>query len=180
MRWKLLIPIIVALFILASCVQPSVGPPLVGEESRQVITMEVIDQIIYWECQSFWTEEKFAELSKNNLIAGFEGKYKVDARGFEVSLDEAGRSTIVKCQVYGCVSKGADRYTADFLWFLNPLGLDFIEDDFEKSKHGLSWEGSVNGVSMIIKIECPPQDSVYEAWQHPVGHCHGHVWWPIS
>lgn len=137
MRWNLLILIIVTLLILAGCVQPSVGPPLVGEESRQVIRMEVIDQIIYWECQSFWTEEKFAELSKNNLIARFEGKYKVDARGFEVSLEEAGRSTIVKCQVYGCVSRGADRYTADFLWFLRPLMLDFIDDNFEESNHGL-------------------------------------------
>ena len=180
MRWRLLIPIIVALLILPGCVQPSVGPPLVGEESRQVIKMEVIDQVLYYQCQSFWTEEKFAELSKYDLIARFREKYKVDAQEFQVSFDEASRSTIVKCQVIGCVLKGATKYTADFLWFLNPLGLDFIEDNFEKSNHGLSWEGIVNGEPTIIKIECLPQDSIYEAWQHPVGHCHGHVWWPVS
>jgi len=51
---------------------------------------------------------------------------------------------------------------------------------FKELEHRLSWEGEIDGIPATIKIECPPQDSIYEAWQHPVGHCHGHVWWPVS
>ena len=53
----------------------------------------------------------------------------------------------------------------------------FIDDNFKESEEGLSWEGEVGGIQTGITIKLPPQESVYEAWKHPVGHCHGHVWW---
>lgn len=183
-RWIYVIPLVIALLVLSSCAQAEVGPPPTGEETKQItkqiIEVKAVDQIVSYHCQSFWTEERFSKLSEQDLKAKFKEKYKVDAREFEFSFDEASHSTTIECQVYGSISKSADRYTADLLWFLTPLGLDFIDDDFEKSNHGLSWEGEIDGVPTTIEVECPPQDSIYEAWQDPVGHCHGHIWWPVS
>jgi len=158
---------------------PPSEPPLL-EETKQIIEVEVVDQVVQYQCQCFWSEEKFSQLSENDLKARFKGKYSVDARDFEFSFDKTNYSTITKCRVCGAISKSRVRYTADFLWLLNPLGLDFIEDHFKESNHGLSWEGKINGVLTTMEVECPPKDSIYKAWQDPVGHCHGHIWWPVS
>ena len=73
------------------------------------------------------------------------------------------------------------KYSATFFWLLRPLGLDFIDSDFEESEKGLFWEGLVNGIPTSVSVDLPAIDrSVYEAWQHPVGHCHAHVWWEIA
>ena len=141
MRWSYIILPIIILLSLLGCAQPSVKPVSTGEETKLI-----------YQCQAFWAEEEFSELSESDLRARFRGKYNVDARNFGFSFDKATHSTIIKCQIYGAISKGHDRYTADFLWFLNPLGLDFIGDNFKESKHGLSWEGSVDGVPTSIKI----------------------------
>jgi len=85
-----------------------------------------------------------------------------------------------KCYVDGAISKSGDGHRGRFGWLLKPLGLDFINDNFQESKTGLSWEGTINSIPINVKVECPPQDCVYEAWQHPVGHCHQHIWWPVS
>jgi len=57
-----------------------------------------------------------------------------------------------------------------------------IELRFNESKKGLSWKGTVDGVPTSIRIECPPQDSVYGLGVYGVGvgHCHAHIWWPAS
>ena len=47
------------------------------------------------------------------------------------------------------------------------------------SKEGLFWEGKVDGIPTSITIELPLQETAYKAWEHPVGHCHGHVWWTM-
>ncbi len=190
MKWRHLVFIIASLLVLPGCAQPGTGPPPSGLPTNgitgQMIEVRVVDQTLLYGCQTFWAEEKFSGIvanmgeSKVVLIATFEGKHNVDARDFEVLFDEVSRASILSCQVYGCVSRSAERYTADFLWLLNPLGLDFIDDNFDQSKTGLSWEGSVNDVPMVITVECPPQDSIYEAWGEPYGHCHGHIWWPVS
>ena len=41
----------------------------------------------------------------------------------------------------------------------------------------IQWEGEVGGIQTGITIKLPSQESVYEGWKRPVGHCHGHVWW---
>lgn len=70
---------------------------------------------------------------------------------------------------------------ATFFWLLRPLGLDFIDNDFQESEKGLFWEGFVNGVPTTVTIQLPTVDGfVYEAWAHPIGHCHAHVWWELS
>jgi len=180
LRWSYSILPIVILLSLLGCAQPMPEPPAADVETKQIITIEARDQLLCYQCQSFWSEGKFSKLSESELKARFAGKYNVKARDFEFSFDKASHSTITKCRVYGAISKGQDRYTADFLWLLNPLGLDFIDDNFKESKHGLSWEGKLASVLTTIEVECPPQDSVYKAWQYPVGHCHGHIWWQVA
>ena len=179
MKWRTLI-IVTSLLVLLGCAPHEVKPQLASEETRRLVEVGVIDQVLLYQCQSFWSAGKFVELSEDDLEAGFKEEYDVDAREFEFSFDPANNSTLTKCHIYGTITKSGNRYTADLLWLLRPHQLDFIDNDFKESKTGLSWEGTVNGISMSIKIECPPQDCVYKAWQHPVGHCHGHIWWPAS
>ena len=105
---------------------------------------------------------------------GERGEY---AAGAEVIIDEKKKATVLKCDIHGAISESEGEYYATFKWLLVPLGLDFIDDNFKESKEGLSWEGEVGGIQTGITIKLPPQESVYEAWKHPVGHCHGHVWW---
>ena len=180
MKWRYFIPIVVSLVISFGCAPQGVAPALTGEETKQIIEVEVVDQTLLYRCQSVWSAGKFSELSENDLKTRFKEKYDVAAREFEFSFEPANHSTVTKCNIYGVTTKGGDRYTADLLWLLTPLGLDFIDNDFEESNHGLFWEGCVNGIPMSIEVKCPPQDCVYEAWQSPVGHCHGHIWWPVS
>lgn len=80
-----------------------------------------------------------------------------------------------KCYIDGAISKSDDGYRGRFGWLLEPLGLDFINDNFQESKTGLCSEGTINSIPINVKVECPPQDCVYEAWQYPVGHCHHHI-----
>lgn len=172
-----IIPLIMALAILFGCAQQEVGtsPTTLptAEKARRMIEVEVVDQTVLYRYQYFWDEEEFLELSGSELEARFKEEYNVEAKDFEISFT-------TKCYVYGTISKSRDRYTADFLWLLRPLGLDFIDDHFKETNHGLSWQGKIDGVPATIEVKCPPQDCVYEAWQHPVGHCHGHIWWPVS
>jgi hypothetical protein len=104
------------------------------------------------------------------------GEYAV---GADVEFDETKKATVLKCDVHGAITKSDDSYRATFLWLLRPLGLSFIRNNFKESKGGLSWDGEVKGIPTNIAIELPPQEVIYEAWEQPVGHCHGHVWWTM-
>lgn len=180
MKWRYLIVIVASLLVLFGCAPQEVKPPQAGEEAKRVIEVEVSDQVLLYQCQSFWSGEKFAEISQDDLKARFKEKYSVDATEFEFSFEPADHSTVTKCRIYGAITRSGNRYTADLLWLLRPYRLDFIDDDFKKSKTGFSWQGTINDIPMSINVSCPPQDCIYEAWQHPVGHCHGHIWWPAS
>ncbi len=81
--------------------------------------------------------------------------YDVDAGDSNFSFDETSHSTVTECHVYGKISKSGDEYVAYFSWFLDPLTLDFIDDNFEESKTGLSWEGNIKGVPTTIKKQPP-------------------------
>jgi hypothetical protein len=159
------------------------------EETKKatVLTVEVERIIIHYQKQSFWNESEFFGILENReefktaLIQDFtekisrygeRGEYAVDA---DVEFDEPKKATVLKCDVHDAITETDDSYRATFIWLLSPLGLDFIDDKFEESKEGLSWDGEVDGISTSITIKLPLQESVYEAWQQPVGHCHGHV-----
>jgi len=180
MTWKHLIAIVASLLILFGCAPQAPRSPLAGEEVKRMIEVKVIDQVLLYQCQSLWTADKIQEISEENLRARFEEKYDVDAKEFEFAFEPTSCLTVTRCHIYSTITKSGNRYTADLLWLLRPYGLDFINDNFRESKTGLCWQGTINGILMSIKVECPAQDCVYEDWQDPVGHCHGHIWWPAS
>ena len=169
--------------------QPGVVPETGLLENS--ITVEVEGTVIHYQKQSFWNESEFSaiwenkEEFKNAVIQDFDeklsryGERGESAVGADVKFDEAEKATVLKCDVHGAITKSDDGYRATFLWLLRPLGLSFINDKFEESKEGLSWDGEVDGIPTSITIKLPPQESVYEAGEPSVGHCHGHVWWTM-
>ena len=161
MKWRYLIPVIASLLILFGCAQPSAEPPPTGEKSKQVITIEARDQILRYQCQSFWTEEKFSELSENDLEARFNEKYNVDAQDFEFSFDKAKKSTTLICEVKGAMYS-TNSY--DFHWLLKDLPFDLYQ--FEQSEKELNYEGEVHSVPTTIRLIFP----------YAIAHCHEHVW----
>ena len=153
------------------------------------ITVEVEGTIIHYQKQSFWNESEFSailenkEEFKNAVIQDFDekmyherGEYAV---GADVEFDETKKATVLKCDVHGAITKSDDSYHATLLWLLRPLGLSFINNKFEASKEGLSWDGEVDGIPTVITVKLPPHETLYAAWQQPVWHCHGHVWWSV-
>jgi hypothetical protein len=156
------------------------------------ITVEVEGTIIHYQKQSFWNESEFSailenkEEFKNAVIEDFTeklsryGERGESAVGADVEFDETKRATVLKCDVHDAITKSDDSYRATFIWLLSPLGLSFINNNFEETKEELFWDGEVDGISTSITIKLPPQESVYGLSQLPSpGHCHGHVWWTI-
>ena len=165
--------------------------PLTEEqgEIERVITVEADVLTLHYERGSFWAEEEFSAHLANQaqLEADFREDFEqglaqsdvpVSASDYTFSYHRGTRSTLARCDAHGAISKTDGRYHATFFWLLKPLGLDFIDDNFQESKKGLSWKGSINGVPTTIVVTLPTIDNLaYEAWAHPVGHCHAHVWW---
>ena len=155
------------------------------------IIVEVEGTIIHYQKQSLWNESEFSailenkEEFKNAVIKDFTeklsgyGERGESAVGADVKFDETKRATVLKCDIQDAITKSDDSYRATFIWLLSPLGLSFINNKFEETKEELSWDGEVEGISTSITIKLPPQELVYEAWEEPVGHCHGHVWWTM-
>lgn len=164
--------------------KPAPSPRLEENAAKRAIRIEVEEVTLHYQETKAWSENYFSKIMENqsgfrsSQINQFNKTYKVSEENFEVMFNEEQKSTLLKCDVSGKISKSGGSYTATFLWFLDPLGLDFIDDNFDESNTSLSWNGTLNGVSTTIVIDLPPQGSIYEAWSHPVGHCHGHVWWP--
>jgi len=174
--------LIIGLLILFGCTQQR-SELLPGTAPEQIMEVEAVNQVITYYCRySCWTVEEFSNITEANLGKLFNETYTVKAGHFNFTFDETNHSTITECLVYDKISRSGDEYIAYFSWFLDPLTLDFIDDNFEESKTGLSWEGNINGVPTSIMIECPPQDSVYGLGPYGVGvgHCHAHIWWPAS
>ena len=91
---------------------------------------------------------------------------------------ERGHEIIVLFNATNKIWLSNKEYTADFLWLLTPLGLDFIENGFKEYNDKLTWSDVINGEEVNVTVLLPPQNTTYKAWGSPVGHCHGHVWWP--
>jgi hypothetical protein len=87
---------------------------------------------------------------------------------------------IVNCIIKGFVWKSGKECYADTSWIIGPLGLDLIDNHFNETNYSLSWSGYVKGVRLSITFYLPPQEVPYKAWQDKVGHCHAHIWWPVS
>lgn len=189
--------LLLAVIITGGCAAPTEAPlppeeekpPPVTEEIKRIVEVEAVNQTLHYQRESFWSAEIFLGLSANkgkfeaDFMSSFDSnlaEYNLYAQNYEISFDEVSSSTKVTCHIYNGISKTGDRYTARFQWLLYPLGLDFIDDDFEKSQNVLSWQGYVDSIPMTISLEFPHQDSPYAAWHEPNGHCHAHVWWELS
>lgn len=177
---------------LAGCVgvlAPAEVPPAEEQgEIKRVIEVETAGLPSYYLSQSFWTEEEFSAHLANQaqFKADFkqdfeqrEVKYNVSASDYSFSFDTATQSTVARCDIHDAITlSGEDEYRARFEWLLKPLGLDFIDDNFKESERGLSWEGPIKGIPTTVTVKLPTIDNfVYKAWEHPIGHCHAHVWW---
>jgi len=194
MRWSCLITLIASLLVLCGCTQPeapALAPtlPTSADQIKRVILVEAEGTVVHYQGESFWAEAEFSRILEakdefsSDIIAEFEAdlsKYSQQAINANVEFNEDRESTILRCDIRGAISKGDSSYYAVFSWLLKPLGLDFIDNDFEESEKGLFWEGSANGIPTVVTVELPViHGSVYEAWAHPIGHCHAHAWWKL-
>ena len=181
---------VVLVATVGGCATPAgVSPDKAEGEAKRIVEIETEGLALHYLCQSFWGEATFSSYFANQ--AEFKSDFKrdfeqglaksdrpVSASGYQFSFDSAARSTVVRCDVCGAISKSGDVYHATFFWLLEPIGLDFIDDNFDESREGLFWEGSVKDIPTTVTVKLPTIDSlVYKAWEHPVGHCHAHVWW---
>jgi len=183
---------LLAMVLLAGCVgalAPAEVPPAEVEgEIKRVIEVEADGLTCHYLCQSFWAEEAFsAHLAnqaqfkadfKQNFEQGL-AQWDVSASEYNFSFDSATRSTAARCDIHDATSlRAGGEYYAQFEWLLRPLGLDFIDDNFQESETGLSWQGSINGIPTTVTVKLPTiNHCVYKAWEHPIGHCHAHAWW---
>ena len=113
-----------------------------------------------------WAANEFPELIekdkfRSNKIEKFKTTYRVNAGNFNVEIDKKEKTTDLKCDIY---VKFDTWY--DFHWFLRPLGLDFIDDHFERRERELSWKGCLDGVKTTILLKFPFR----------INNCHAHVW----
>jgi len=198
---KIFLILVVALFLAAGCIGPSQAPPTpepapsppteftTPVERESIIKAKAQGIVVHYQRQSFWDEDELSTILQHkddfssDVIAKFVddlSQYGKRAINTSVKFNEDIKSTILSCDIQGAISKRDNGYYAVFAWLLRPLGLDFIDSDFQESERGLSWEGLVNGIPITITVELPPIDGlVYKAWQHPVGHCHAHAWWEL-
>jgi len=198
---KIFLCLVVALFLISGCTKPSEVPrspePIRGPsteftalvETESTVKVKAQGVVIRYQRQSSWDEDELSTILKDKdgfsswVIAKFvddlskHGKQAVDAT---VEFNKETKSTILSCNIHGAITKKDNSYYAVFSWLLEPLGLDFIDSDFEESERGLAWEGVVDGVPTTLTVELPTIEGfVYKAWEHPIGHCHAHAWWEL-
>ena len=157
---------------------------------KSMVKVETEGLILHYQNESNWEEEQYSVILQDktkfssDLIAKFVedisrlGEKCEEVANANVEFNEEKKSTILKCNIHGAISRTENSYHATFFWLLGPLGLDFIDDHFEESERGLFWQGSIEGVPTTVTVKLPAIDErEYEAWEHPIGHCHAHVWW---
>ena len=163
------------LFLIGGCA-PAPTAPLPTPEKTELGELQELERNNVVEVEGgtlhYFEEKKWAEDEFSRLIQGedkfsstqidkFKAAYQVNTSSFDVQIDAKEKSSILKCEVY---TKFNRHY--DFHWFLKPLGLDFLDDHFERSGSELSWEGSLNGAKMTIVLKFPFE----------ISNCHAHVW----
>ena len=137
------------------------------KELERNIAIEAEGETLHYFEKKKWAEDEFSRVaeeedkSRSNQIEKFKITYKVNAGNFNVEMDKKENSTILRCDIY---VKFDTWY--DFSWFLEPLGLDFINDHFERLEKELSWKGSLDGVKTAILLKFP----------FKINNCHKHVW----
>ena len=192
--WNCLILTTLALILVPGSISSSEIETLdKADKLKRTIEVEAQETILHYQAESFWSDDGWPRILedreefRSDLIRRFiDGVLRYGEGGEhvvspDVRFNGERKSTTLRCDIDGAISKRGDRYQATFFWLLGPLGLDFIDDDFEKSEKGLYWQGLIGGAPTTIAIRLPTIDGlVYKAWHHPIGHCHAHVWWKLS
>jgi hypothetical protein len=196
-HWPNLIFIFVVL-IMGGCAAPSPTPTQSIEltnltQIKGIVRVETEGVVLHYQNESYWEEGQYSVILQDkakfssDLIAKFvedvlrHGEKCEEVANANVEFNQVKMSTILKCDIHGAISRTGNNYHATFFWLLGLLRLDFIDDHFEESEKGLFWQGSVNGIPTTITVELPTINGfVYKAWEHPIGHCHAHVWWEIT
>jgi len=183
-----LLLMVMLLAIMGGCAVPDeLSPAEKEEEIKRVVEVEADGLTLHYLRQSFWEKERFSNYLANQ--AQFRTDFKeqfeqelalshASASGYSFSFDSVTQSTLIGCDINDTISETGSKYRARFEWLLEPVGLDFNDDDFKESESGLSWEGVIKGIPTSVIVELPTIDSfVYEAWSDSIGHCHAHAWW---
>jgi hypothetical protein len=195
---RIFLCLIVVLFLIFGCTNPSEvartpePTPAPSTEFTTLIERESIVEVraqgtvILYQRQSFWDEDELSTILQDkdsfsscvvDEFADDLSKYGKQATDTKIEFNEEAKSMILRCEIHGAITKKDNSYYAVFSWLLEPLGLDFIDSDFEESEKGLFWKGHTNGVPTTLGVELPTINcAVYKAWQHPVGHCYAHAW----
>jgi hypothetical protein len=135
---------------------------------KRRIEIEADGEVLHYQEIYVWSKEEFSNITGNqkefesNQIVQFNEMYNVNADNLRIEYDQEEGSTILNCDIYGTFSGS----WYDFHWFLNPLGLDFINSGFMKTERELSWKGKINRVAITITLRFP----------FTINHCHAHVW----
>ena len=171
MRWGYLIPVIVSMAALSACAQQVIEPSPLSGEARQIIEIKAEGEILHYQKESLWNEKDFSnilELEEEFKTAEIDSFKKSLERpdGYivinpEVEFNEAGKSTILTCDVKGAMYS-ANSY--EFHWLLADLPFDLYQ--FKQSEKELNYEGEVNDVLTTIRLIFP----------YTIAHCHEHVW----
>jgi len=136
-------------------------------ELERNIVIEAEGETLHYFEEKKWADDKFTRLIEEeekfgfDQIEKFKAAYGVDASNFDVEINKKEKSTILGCDIYVELDTWYD-----FHWFLKPLGLDFIDDHFERLERELSWEGSLNEVKTTILLK----------FAFKIDNCHAHVW----
>jgi hypothetical protein len=149
------------------------GPISPMTESQIYIEIKAEGEILHYQREAFLNEEDFSEIlkSKEKLqsaswqIDDFKKilkRYNRQVVNPNMEFDEVRKSIVFICDITG--AKEGNWF--DFDWFLRPLGLDFLDNHFERREKELFWEGKVDGKMTRISIKFP----------FSISNCHEHVW----
>jgi|GEM_PF-3430054 len=158
----------VSLIIFSGCSVKETSAGINIDEAERIIRMDAEGDVIHYEETLFWDEEAFSEILEDEsrfLVTSkneFSDTFGADADNFDVELVEDNNSAVFSCDIHEKFN--GERY--DFLWFLNPLGLDFIDSSFSRSEKQLSWGGVLEGKKTVIVL----------SFSFSIDNCHAHVW----
>jgi hypothetical protein len=169
---SLVIGLAILAMLAGSCRKAPKPKPKPRKESVTLISERGIEikaegETLHYSEKKKWAPDEFSKIMeeqdkfRSDQIKKFKETYRVNAGNFEVGIDKNEKTTGLKCDIY---VKFVTWY--DFHWFLRPLGLDFIDDHFERRGKELSWKGYLNGVETIILLKFPFR----------INNCHAHVW----
>lgn len=136
--------------------------------AKRIIEIEAEGDVLHYRETLVWDEPSCSEISadesefSSHQIDQFKNTYQVNAHNFRLELVRDKNSTVLTCDVHGAYR--GNWY--DFHWFLNPLGLDFLNSPFDRAERTLSWKGRIDGISTSIVLEFP----------FSINNCHAHVW----